>query len=259
MKEPLISVVMSVYNGQEGLEDSIKSILNQTYNNFEFIIINDGSTDGSLKIIEKFKAIDKRILIINHSNKGLAYSLNEGIRRANGEFIARMDADDISLPHRLLEQVKILIENENIMVVGTAAYYKDPITSSKNLIKMPEYHNEIMKIIFKSSPFIHPSVLIRKKFLTLVKGYDDSFKRCQDYDIWLRGRFIGEYYNMQKPLILYTNKKKFILRSVIISAYIRLKNSLNLKDIFKSIFWSMYETIYVLLGYLLKPLKKINN
>ena len=95
-KNILISVVMSVYNGDKYLSDSIESILNQTYENFEFIIINDGSEDSSIDIINKYMNYDKRIVLINRKNRGLAYSLNEGIAKSKGEYIARMDADDWS-------------------------------------------------------------------------------------------------------------------------------------------------------------------
>ncbi|HIP11775.1 MAG TPA: glycosyltransferase family 2 protein, partial [Arcobacter sp.] len=105
MKNPMVSVLLSVYNGEKYLDEAIESILNQTYQDFEFIIINDGSTDKSLEIIEKYKKEDNRIVVISRENKGLIYSLNEGISQAKGKYIARMDADDISLATRFEEQV----------------------------------------------------------------------------------------------------------------------------------------------------------
>jgi len=114
-----VSIVMSVYNAQKYLDEAIESILNQTYSNFEFIIINDGSTDKSLEIIENYAKKDSRIIVINRENKGLIYSLNEGIRKANGKYIARMDADDISLPQRLEKQVEFMEKNKNIGICGT--------------------------------------------------------------------------------------------------------------------------------------------
>ena len=97
MNNPLVSVVMSVYNSEKYLKEAIESILNQTYTNFEFIIVNDGSTDSSLDIIQEYMKKDERIVLISRDNKGLPYSLNEGIEKAKGKYIARMDADDISL------------------------------------------------------------------------------------------------------------------------------------------------------------------
>ena len=105
--KPLISVVMSVYNADRYLRESVKSILDQSFDNFEFIIINDGSTDSSMKILQSFS--DPRIRLITQENKGIAASLNEAISLARGRFIARMDADDISLPNRLSQKkVEIL-------------------------------------------------------------------------------------------------------------------------------------------------------
>ena len=114
----LISVVLPVFNGDKYLSEAIESILNQTYINFEFIIINDGSTDGSLTIIENYRVKDNRIVVISRENKGLIASLNEGIRIANGGYIARMDQDDLSLPTRLEEQVKFMDSNQ-LDICGT--------------------------------------------------------------------------------------------------------------------------------------------
>ena len=115
---PKISVVMSVYNGQDYLDEAIQSILKQTYKDFEFIIINDGSIDKSLEIIEKYKQQDERIVLISRENKGLIASLNEGIEKARGKYIARMDADDISLPNRFEEQLKIMENDKEIVGCG---------------------------------------------------------------------------------------------------------------------------------------------
>ncbi|WP_244834814.1 glycosyltransferase family 2 protein [Clostridium sp. BJN0001] len=107
-----VSVIMPVFNAEKYLEESIKSVLNQTYKNFEFIIINDGSTDSSLSIINKFKSMDNRIRVIDQKNNGIVYSLNKGISTAKGKYIARMDADDISLPNRIKNQVKYMETNQ---------------------------------------------------------------------------------------------------------------------------------------------------
>lgn len=112
----VISVVMSVYNAEKYLDEALQSILNQ---NFEFIIINDGSTDKSLEIIEKYKYQDTRIVLISRENRGLIASLNEGIELAKGKYIARMDADDISLPNRFEEQLKIMENDKEIVVCGS--------------------------------------------------------------------------------------------------------------------------------------------
>ena len=121
---PLVSVVMSVYNSEKYLKSSIESILCQDYSNFEFIIINGGSTDSSLKILNEYKEKDKRIIILdNIKNKGLIYSLNKGIENSKGKYIARMDSDDFSRKTRLSEQVKFMEKNTEIAMCGTAATF----------------------------------------------------------------------------------------------------------------------------------------
>ena len=120
---PLVSVIMHVYNSSEYLIESIESILNQTFRNFELIIINDGSTDESEKIIKSYA--DKRIVFFIQENKGLASTLNRGINQARGNWIARMDADNISYPNRLEEQLKFLINNKACVAVGSNADYVD--------------------------------------------------------------------------------------------------------------------------------------
>lgn len=186
IKQPLVTVLMPVYNGEKYLSEAIESILKQTYSNFEFLIIDDGSTDKSAQIISVFKSKDRRIRVITHKrNKGLGDSLNEGISRSKGEFIARMDADDISLTDRLMEQVKIMLRQKNISLVGTRYAVIDQkgqfVRVEQSLLS-----NELLKkVILFRSPFCHGSVMIRKHLLTLEK-YSLQKKHFEDYDLWAR-------------------------------------------------------------------------
>ena len=141
-KTPLISVVMSVFNTEMYLNKSIESILKQSYKNFEFIIIDDGSTDSSLSIILNYMKKDKRMVLISRENKGLPYSLNEGIDKSIGKYIARMDADDISLSTRLAEQIEFMEKNNEIGIVGTWIEIFGNNISNK-ISKHPKYHNEL--------------------------------------------------------------------------------------------------------------------
>lgn len=161
---PLISVVMPVYNAELYLDEAIQSITNQTYKKFEFIIINDGSTDKSLEIIKKYKDEYSRIVLISRENKGLVFSLNEGISKAKGKYIARMDADDISLSTRLEEQVAFMEENQEIGVCGSwVEVFGD---NRKNTIwKMPKSNEELKTRLLFSVPVAHPSVMMRKEIL----------------------------------------------------------------------------------------------
>jgi len=191
---PTISVIMPVYNTEKYLQQSIESILNQTYKDFEFIIINDGSSDNSLSILEEYAETDSRIKIISRENKGLVYSLNEGISVANGKYIARMDADDISLPNRFMEQIKYM-ENTNIDICGT---YVEAIGDDENLIKMKENEYNIsldLYSLMNGHALCHPSVLLKKNAIKCIGGYDINYKYCEDLELWLR--FIKKGYKIK--------------------------------------------------------------
>ena len=184
---PLVSVVMSVYNGARYLRQAVDSILNQSYSNFEFIIIEDGSTDDSMAIINTYQ--DSRIrLIDNVVNLGLPTSLNRGIREAKGKYIARQDADDVSLHHRLQRQVEWLDSQENIGATGTWALEIDMngrIFNKQKFIGDPE--SQLQQLLRDGlNPWPHGSAMMRKDLVIDVGGYDERFWYTQDFDLWLR-------------------------------------------------------------------------
>ncbi|MFA7418025.1 MAG: glycosyltransferase [Acholeplasma sp.] len=181
-KNILISVVMSVYNGDKYLSDSIESILNQTYENFEFIIINDGSEDSSIDIINKYMNYDKRIVLINRKNRGLAYSLNEGIAKSKGEYIARMDADDWSYPNRLSDQINYMIKND-LDICGS---FIDIIDDKGNFIRINEYPlfpNEIKFMSLFNPRLAHPTVIFKRNVFAKI-NYNEELISAQDYKLW---------------------------------------------------------------------------
>lgn len=182
---PMISVVMPVYNAEKFLEEAIQSILTQTYKDFEFIIINDGSSDKSLEIIKKYRESDERIILVSRENKGLVFSLNEGIKKAKGNYIARMDADDISLPKRFEKQIKFL-EKENIDICGSHYFIIDKNNKyiSARVVSTEIDFNKI--ILTRSVPFAHGSVMFKKDFYinnNLKYGLTSYFK-AEDYALW---------------------------------------------------------------------------
>lgn len=194
---------MSVYNGEKYLREAIDSILNQTFTDFEFIIINDGSTDGTRKILESY--FDPRIRLIHQENIGLTKSLNRGLKVANGEYIARMDADDISHPDRLKYQVNFLDENHGIGLVGSYASFIDEKGREIQIWKTPETHEEIKKVFQTGNSFCHGLVLFRKECLDTVGYYREEFKYAQDYDYWLR---ISEHFKTANiDRVLYKNRR----------------------------------------------------
>jgi glycosyltransferase involved in cell wall biosynthesis len=253
-----ISVIMPVFNADDTIALSIESIINQSISCWEFIIVDDCSTDNTFCIVDEYGKRDKRIKILRNSvNLGLAKSLNIAIAGSKGEYIARMDADDISLSERFEEQVAILDRNIRIMVVGTAAYFVKQGLREEAPVVMPKDHADLLSSIFKRSPFIHPSVMMRREFLSLTNGYRDKYRRAQDYDLWLRGRFIGEYFNIQKPLIYYNsvNGRKF--KSVENSIKIRFENAKTGREYLLSLFWSFYEAGLYSVDNLMKAFSRI--
>jgi len=176
---------MSVYNQAEYLEKAIKSILDQTLTNFEFLILDDGSTDNSREIINDFK--DKRIKFFkNKQRQGLAKGLNRLIKESQGDYIARMDGDDISLPTRLAEEVDFLEKNREVVLVGSWVEIIDKKDRAVGYFKHPSDYQEIRKKILSRNLFIHPSVIFRKEAFNEVGGYDEDLAYSQDYDLFLR-------------------------------------------------------------------------
>ena len=182
----MISVVMSVYNGEAFIRPTIESILSQTHQDYEFIIVNDGSIDSTLEIIKEYALLDSRIKIITRENKGLIYSLNEAIEYSKGEYIARMDADDICEINRLELQRIFLDENEFIDVVGADVFIFSE--KSRSTLKMPRKNSQLESTMLFSAPFIHPTVMIRRRCIKSF-GFDvykEAFKGAEDYELWIR-------------------------------------------------------------------------
>jgi glycosyltransferase involved in cell wall biosynthesis/SAM-dependent methyltransferase len=202
---PKISVIMPVYNGEKYLSQAIESVLSQSYSDFEFIIINDFSTDRSESIIGSYH--DSRIIFLkNEENLGITRSLNLGIKVSRGEYIARMDADDISLPERFKEQVSFLDSHPDIGVLGTAAFLIDGLGNIGQEIRFPQDHILIFwQLCFFTNAIIHPSAMMRKDLLDKVNGYNVEFKFAQDYNLWCRLSKFTHFANLPH-LLLYLRK-----------------------------------------------------
>ncbi|WP_148790375.1 glycosyltransferase family 2 protein, partial [Campylobacter concisus] len=202
-KNPVVSVVMSVYNAEKYLDAAIRSILEQTYNNFEFIIINDGSNDRSLEIIKKYKNEDDRIVLISRENRGLISSLNEGIAKARGEYIVRMDADDISLQFRIEKQLQVMEHDKDIVVCGSWINIFGENINEK-VARYFEHDKQIKANLLVSCCFAHPSVMIRKDAFTNNNIlYDERFKNAEDYHLWTQLAKVGKFYNIPEILLKY--------------------------------------------------------
>jgi len=198
---PRVTVLMPVYNGAPFLADAIQSILQQTFIDLEFLIINDGSTDDSVAIIQKFH--DPRIrLIHNGTNQGLVASLNLGMGLAQGEYIARMDADDVSRPERLARQVCFMDENPKVGVCGSWVQF---FPKRNNYVwKLPEKSEEIRCWQFHTVGVAHPSVIMRRKlFVEHGLLYDPEYRHIEDYELWSRALNYMEFANIQTVLLDY--------------------------------------------------------
>lgn len=179
-----ISVLLPVYNAEKYLNESIESILNQTFTDFELLIIDDGSTDKSWQIIQSFD--DRRIQVIrNDKNLGLIKTLNKGINLAKGKYIARMDADDIASQQRLEKQFNFLEQNPQYALIGSQAKFIFENKSSNIIFEIPTNDDEIPIFSLFNCPFIHPSIMIRTEVLKEFY-YNEDFATAEDYELWTR-------------------------------------------------------------------------
>lgn len=200
-EKPEITVLMSVFNGQKYLKEAIESILNQTFRNFELLIINDGSSDSSEQIVRSYT--DHRIkFVINEKNQGLPFSLNRGIELSRGDYIARMDCDDISLPTRLEKQLAFMKANSNIVACGT--WIKSIGDKGGYTNKFLSDPNEIKANLLFNTSLAHPSVMMKKN--ALLKSnlrYNVEHLHFEDYALWVELSKIGNLSNIPEILLLY--------------------------------------------------------
>ena len=201
MTTPKVSIIMPVFNAAKYLDETINSILNQTYDDFEFLIIDDGSTDNSLEILNSYK--DSRITILkNERNIGYVKTLNKLIKISKGEYIARQDNDDISLPNRIEKQVFFLNENPDISVCGTNAY----IFGKKiKITRMPTTDDEIRAYMIINNPMIHPTIMIRKSIFDEldINRYNEDLCPAEDYAMWFEISKKSKLANLSQPLLKY--------------------------------------------------------
>jgi len=203
---PTVSVIMSVYNGEKYTPEAVESILAQTFGDFEFILIDDGSTDGSKAILENYANRDPRVRLISRPNKGLTKTLNEGLGLARGDFLARMDADDISLPQRFEKQVAFLREHPECVCVGARVLRVDPYGSPLSESDHKLTHEEIDHQLMEEGlgwAITHPVAMMRREPVATVGGYREQFKTSQDLDLWLRLAEVGRLANLPEILLKY--------------------------------------------------------
>lgn len=191
-KLPRITVIMSVYNYELFLKESIESILNQIYDNFEFIIVNDGSNDNSVNIINNYAQNDERITLVSRKNKGIPYSMNQALLLASGDYLAIMDADDVSLPNRFEKQVEYLEKNKLVDILATNVEVFGEISKDEK-IEFEKWFNvdlnncsNIEELLLENCYIAHPSVMMKMNVIKELNGYNLKYKRNEDYNLWLR-------------------------------------------------------------------------
>jgi glycosyltransferase involved in cell wall biosynthesis len=204
-----LSVIMCVYNGEAFLKEAVESVLAQTYASFEFIVINDGSTDHTADILASFG--DSRMVVItNATNLGLIRSLNIGLGAATGTFIARMDADDICRPERFEKQLAFLKQHPEVGLCGTWLQ----IIGDDSRYTFPLTHEEIKVGLLDYTPIAHPSVVFRRKvFKDAGLTYDPGFPGAEDYELWTRAIFLTKFANIPETLLFYRRHSQQVTQS----------------------------------------------
>jgi hypothetical protein len=204
MTTPIVSVVMSVFNGERFLREAVESILDQRYREFEFIIIDDGSTDRSASILDHYQNNDARVKVYHERHAGLTKSLNQGCALAQGRYIARMDADDVASNDRLLWQVNFMESHPEIAVLGAAVEWIDENGKSLEAHRYSCEDREIKVALHSGCCAIwHPTVLLRREAFVLAGGYRSVVAHAEDYDLWLRIAERFQFANLEAVVLKY--------------------------------------------------------
>ena len=202
MSIPRVSVVMSVYNGERYLRQSVESVLGQSFGDFEFVIVNDGSKDNSRAILAEYERQDPRVRMLDQENQGLTKALIRGCSEARGEFIARQDADDWSHPERVSRCIGVLDASPDIVMASSWVEYVDPVGDTVETIRRPAAAKEATHgLLFeRTGPPAHGSVIFRRSTYEATGGYRACFYYAQDSDLWLRMAAIGQIAYVQAYL-----------------------------------------------------------
>lgn len=203
---PSISVAMSVYNGEGFLDEALMSVRGQTFGDFELLVLDDGSTDGSRAIIARHACQDPRIRPIFRENRGLIASLNQLLEEARAPLLARMDADDVCLPHRFERQIAFLAAHPDYAIVGSATLDIDvdgaPCPGAPDH-DPPLTHEQVLAEIERHTPLCHSAIMARRDVLLAAGGYRRAYRHCEDYDLWLRIATFARIGNLAEPLLKY--------------------------------------------------------
>jgi Glycosyl transferase family 2 len=200
---PRISVVLPVYNAQAFLDAAVDSVLAQTFGDFELLAIDDGSTDATAAILDRLARRDRRMIVVRQANAGIVAALNHGLALARGEFVARMDADDVACPERFARQAAFLDAHPDVAVVGSAITLVDAQGRTIRHVQYPESPAAAAAFLATGSPLAHPAAMMRRAAVLAVGGYRRAFEYAEDYDLWLRMAERHSLANLPDRLLLY--------------------------------------------------------
>lgn len=190
---PAVSVVMSVYNGERFLHEAVDSVLAQSFSDFELLVVDDGSTDSTARILAEYASSDPRVIVHRQANQGSPAALNLGFSLARAPLVARMDADDVAVPDRLERQQRFLAEHETVALLGGAVTLVDESGRAFAEVQYPLSDAEIREAFAYTTPFVHSAVMLRKETFERLGGYRPIFDPAEDVDLWLR---IAEGYEL---------------------------------------------------------------
>ena len=229
MKTPLVSVIMPVYNSGAYVDQAIESLVNQTYENIEVIVVDDGSKDDTWKRLQAWGKKDARVKPFrNKQNLRIVKTLNFAISQAKGDYLARMDGDDERMPDSIEKQVAFLAANPEVAIVGGTTQVCDEHMKPINLRHYPETDAVIRQKMFRFSPFTHPTVMMRKSMLPKQPVYDEKFNWAEDYDLYFRLAQNGKLANLSDVLYKLRTHKESVSRTKArhqekLTLFIRLK------------------------------------
>jgi glycosyltransferase involved in cell wall biosynthesis len=203
----MLTIGIPFYNNELTLADAVKSVLSQTFTNWQLILADDGSKDGSLAVAKRFEQLDSRIKVISDGmNKGISYRLNLIASLATGDYIARMDADDMMMPDRLEKQMKVLLANPAIDIIDTAAYVINEKGEPVGMRGTDDLSNWNMKMVLTKGLFFHPAVVAKTSWFRENK-YKENYLRTEDFELWCRTFGKTNFTRIQEPLFIYREGK----------------------------------------------------
>ncbi len=227
---PLVSVIMPVFNQAATLRASIESVIAQTYTDWELLVLDDCSSDGSLALLEKLAhSVPKVHFVANTRNLGIAANLNRGVNAANGKYIARLDGDDSMLPERLSNQIRFLESHPAIGILGGGADLVAQDGAYINTIFQPEGHEQIAKVLPVRNPIMHPTVMARTSLLRS-NPYKETLRKKQDYELWSRLISKTRFHNLQVPLISYRAEYRKPYLTILYGLYVHTLVAVRLRS-----------------------------